>query len=170
MGAGSVDVLRSFQCVPGEFSLPAATTGHVTTVTWVTALAPATQVMWAWPVSCAVMGSMELPVKVGGDGGVRPVAVVRDADGACCQPVTVQNTGHVMADSEVQGRVSVMAAGWGNAVKLYKVSGSELRLPHLGLVLVTTSAPVRSRSSVFPGLLPKRRLSGEQHLCVSPAL
>lgn len=52
---------------------------------------------------------------------------VRDADGARCQPVTVQNTGHVMADSEVPGRVSVMAAGWGNAVKLNKVSGSERR-------------------------------------------
>lgn len=71
----SVDFLRSFQCAPVEFALPAVTTGHVTMVTWVTALAPVTQVMWAWPVSCAVMGSMELPVKVGGDGSVRPVAV-----------------------------------------------------------------------------------------------
>lgn len=67
-------LLRWFQCVPVEFTPPAVTTGHVTMVTWVTALAPVTRVMWAWPVSCAETGSMELPVKVGGDGGVRPVA------------------------------------------------------------------------------------------------
>lgn len=74
LGEGSVDLLRSFQCAPVEPALPAVTTGHVTMVTWVTALAPVTPVMWAWPVSCAVTGSMEPPVKVGGDGSVRPVA------------------------------------------------------------------------------------------------
>lgn len=35
--------------------------------TWVTVLAPATEVLGAWPVNCVVMGSMEPPANVSTD-------------------------------------------------------------------------------------------------------
>lgn len=100
---------------------------------------------------------------------------MRDADGACssgCQPVTVRNTGHVMADSEVQVRVSVMAAGWGNAVKVNKVSGSELRLPHLALKSRTSPGDSMWSSqitflSVFPPALQTPSVRRTTRVCVA---
>lgn len=131
MGAGSVDALWPFQRVPVESTLPAVATGPVTMVTWVTAPAAVTQVLGAWPVSCAGMDSMELPAKVSSDSSFL-VRLTLDADGVCSsapQPVTVQSTGHVTVDAEAQVRVSVMPAGWENAVKVTKVRGSKLRFP-----------------------------------------
>lgn len=54
----------SLQSVPVESALPAVTVVNVTTVTWVTVPVPVTQVLGAWPVNCAMMDSMEPPVKV----------------------------------------------------------------------------------------------------------
>lgn len=61
-----IDVMMflSFQSVPAESALPAVTVVNVTTVTLVTVPVPVMQVLGAWPVICAVMDSMDPPVKV----------------------------------------------------------------------------------------------------------
>lgn len=173
MGAGSVDTLWPFQRVLVESTLPAVAMGPVMMVTLVTAPAAVTQVLGEWPVSCAGMDSMELPAKVSSDNSFL-VRLRLDADGvssAASQPVTVQNTGHVTVDAEVQVHVSVMPAGRENAVKVTKVSDiTSVRTNNAGSVLMTACVPLRSCSSVFSRLLSKRRLSGKQHLCVSAIL
>lgn len=139
-------------------------------VTLVTAPAAVTQVLGAWPVSCAVMDSMELPAKVSSSFLVRSRL---DADGvssSASQPVTAQDTGHVTADAEAQVHVSATPAGRENAANTTKVSEGSTPV-------LTTQGPsswqrvlLRPCSSVFSRLLCKRRLSGEQHLCVSAIL
>lgn len=52
------------QGVLGGSDLPAITVGNVMTVSLVTVPVPVTQVSEARPVSCAVMDSMDPPVKV----------------------------------------------------------------------------------------------------------
>lgn len=136
--AGSAERSPSSQRVPVASALPAVTMGNVMTVTLVTAPAPVTRVLGAWPASCAVRDSTEQPVQVsGGGGGV----VVPDADPSLPQPVTAQNTGHVTADAAVQVPVSATPAGWAHAAKVNKVSGRgpELlpRPPKAGSALLT---------------------------------
>lgn len=68
----------SSQHVRAESAPPAITMENVMMVTLVTVPVPVTQVLGVWPVSCAVMDSMEPPVKVSSVGqlGVRCLQVL----------------------------------------------------------------------------------------------
>lgn len=107
------------QSVREESAPPAVTMVNVMTVTWVMVPVPVTQVLRAWPVKSVVMDSMEPPVKVSSGAWYllwRPQVLVMLTN-CFLQPVTVQNTGHVTADGEVQGHASAMLAGPENAAR-----------------------------------------------------
>lgn len=93
--------------VPAASALPAVTVVNVTRVTLVTVPVPVTQASGVWPVSCAVMASMDPPVK----------------------PATVQNTGHVTPDEKVQVPASVRPVGLESAVRPSKLRSSSVLRP-----------------------------------------
>lgn len=122
-GSQSVVVVTTDETVWGVLGgsdLPAITVGNVMTVTLVTVPVPATRVSEARPVSCAVMDSMDPPVK----------------------PVTAQSMGHVTTGGKVRVCVSVRPDGPETAVTFSRLRSFSVLHPALQKPSVGKTTPV----------------------------